>query len=58
MSMGVRTYQKGERKKGKQANKHKTKMAPGKRQKLRKDDDPLVPLPKATQAIWARFSKP
>lgn len=53
--MGVRTYQKGERKR---TNKHKTTMAPGKRQKLRRDDDPLVPLPKATQVTWARFSKP
>ena len=33
-------------------------MAPGKRQKVRKNDDPLVPFLKVTEVIRPRVSKP
>ena len=49
--MGARTDQKGQRNKGKQANKTETKMAPGKKQKVRKDNDPLVPILKAARSV-------
>lgn len=49
--VGVRTNQRGQRMR--EANKHKTKMVPG---KVKKGDDPLVLL-KTTQGTWAGFSE-